>query len=105
MKKVCGFGSWLLTCFGVALLICSLFLVPSAGLYADDPAGGGDGGGTCIDTAFQCSNAFYPCLGAEPKYGCKFGSIVPDCNRTKINDCKDCVCVAVSQTECLCKLP
>lgn len=62
------FLSWLFTSLGLALLICSLVLVPSGTLRADG-GGGGVGNSTgCVnsqmcDPSNNCNNQPQPCPG------------------------------------------
>ncbi len=64
LKTVMGTMAHLLNSLGVALLVCSLLLVPSQMALADDGGGGPDIPGGCSGTAI-CDT------------GCKAGAVCP----------------------------
>jgi hypothetical protein len=75
----------LLISLGLALLLCSLVLVPSQGAFADEPAGGGGGGCSlwiCNAPGNSCFILTDPCPQTHAQCD----------NSTPGNDCSTCLC-------------
>jgi hypothetical protein len=96
MQRSMKIADWLLTSLGLALLACSLVLVPSGYLWADD--GSGPLSPTCTnagacDTTGACKTQTPPCLGAN---------ICRNPAPPRGNVCTTCTCQQFGQLTCQC---
>jgi len=102
MNRIVEQSVLLLNSLGIALLVCSLILVPSGMIFADTggtdiPLDGGCSGSIC-------NNTQKPCLGQSSPY--TGGNTTCD-NSTPGHDCSACVCQTwpMYPTSCYCSLP
>lgn len=86
MTRVYEVAPRLLMSFGVALLLCSLLLVPTGPLLADDPGGG--------DPRYcepACQTDYNKCQTPSP-FQCKLADQLPICPRPPGMQCYGCSC-------------
>jgi hypothetical protein len=88
----------LLNALGVALLVCSVVLVPQGQVLADD-------GGGSTPLIASCDQSRCPTLPGCRTQGTICATYLPECTTTPDGVCDGCGCVYdAQQGKCLCKL-